>query len=242
MKIKPYYEESGVVIYHGDCRKILPHLPKVDLICTDPPYGVDYDGGTTKRDLLLGDSSASLYAEVVPLLYSKCNHDAAMYMFYADSKSIEVRSTILSAGFQIRNTLIWNKHMAQYGSLTAQYKQKYEPFLYCHLKGKSPHWYGPTNETTVWDVQRASANKYHPTQKPVELFCHILQNSSVGDHLVLDPFMGSGTTLVASKQLGRRAIGIEIEEKYCVVAADRLRRTSRSLVVETKKYKPKSLL
>jgi DNA modification methylase len=83
-------------------------------------------------------------------------------------------------------------------------------------------WFGPTNETTVWDVARAARNDLHPTQKPLALFSRAIRNSSAPGDLILDPFMGSGTTLRAAKDLGRRGIGIEIEEKYCEIAAKRM--------------------
>jgi DNA modification methylase len=219
--MKPYYSHAGIAIYHGDCREVLPELDPVDLILTDPPYGVDYDGGTVKREKLAGDKNPLLYAPVLKLLQAKCKFDAALYIFYADGDAA-VLAAVLAAGFEVRNTLIWNKQMAQFGALSAQYKQKHEPFLYCHHKKNSPRWFGPTNEVTVWDFDREVSNDFHPTQKPVGLCKRIMRNSSFGRDLILDPFMGSGTTLRAAKDLGRRAIGIEIEEKYCEIAAKRL--------------------
>jgi len=221
--VKPYYEEDGITIYHGDCRTVLQSIAcSADMVFTDPPYGVDYDGGALfPRDKLHGDQAPSLYAESLPLIRNACSSHAAIYLFYADGDSAVI-SAVISAGFEIRNTLIWNKQIAQFGALSAQYKNKHEPFLYCHLKGKSPAWYGPTNETTVWDCDRAMVNGFHPTQKPLDLVMRAIRNSSTGLDLVLDPFMGSGTTLRAAKDLGRRAIGIEICEKYCEVAAKRL--------------------
>jgi DNA modification methylase len=220
--IKPYYEEPGITIYHGDCRDILPHLELVDLVLTDPPYGVKYDGGTLVREKLRGDNSPALYTSCLKLIREKCKLDCALYIFYADGDGTVLKA-VLEAGFEIRNTLIWNKNLAQFGALSAQYKQKHEPFLYCHIKGKSPRWFGPTNETTVWDCDRALCNEFHPTQKPVNLFKRAIMNSSNMGDIVLDPFMGSGTTLRAAKDLGRKAIGIEIEEKYCEIAVRRLK-------------------
>ena len=218
----PFYEHAGVTIYHGSCYEILPTLARCDLVLTDPPYGVDYDGGTTKRDRLKGDSSSDCYRRVMRVLRNRCKPWTATYVFYSDSNARSVYAAVEDAGFVVRSTLIWNKQMAQNGALSANYKPKHEPFLYCHLRDQSPRWYGPTNEVTVWDCDREQANLYHPTQKPVDLMMRVIRNSSAPGHLVLDPFMGSGSVLVAAKALGRRAIGIELEERYCEVAAMRL--------------------
>jgi site-specific DNA-methyltransferase (adenine-specific) len=218
---EPYYNHANIVIYNADCRDILPLLDPVGLVLTDPPYGVDYDGGTTIREKLEGDKTPSLYAQTLPLIRKIAKDDAAFYIFYADGDAA-VLAAVLAAGLVVRNNLIWNKHMAQFGALSAQYKQKHEPFLYCHIKGKSPKWRGATNEVTVWDIRRESTNFFHPTQKPVGLFRKCIENNTEPNDIILDPFMGSGTALVAAKQLGRKAIGIEIEERYCEIAAQRL--------------------
>jgi DNA modification methylase len=222
--MQPYYEHNGIAIYHGDCREILPTLRAelADLVITDPPYGVAYMGGTVEREALEGDMTPDLYPAAMRLLRRIVKPIAALYLFYADGHALTVRAGVLSAGFEIRTTIIWNKQLAQYGCLTAQYKQKHEPLLYCHVKGSAPKWCGPTNEVTVWDCDRAIANAFHPTQKPVGLLMRAMRNSSESGDLVLDPFMGSGTTLVAAKMLGRSAIGVEVAEQYCEIAAKRL--------------------
>lgn len=157
------------------------------------------------------------------ILRKRSKPDAAAYIFYGDSMVVDVRTAIVNDGWEIRTNLIWNKNMAQFGMLGAQYKMQHEPFLYCHLKGQSPRWFGPTNETTVWSHSRASVNEFHPTQKPIDLIGRAIRNSSQVNDLICDPCMGSGTTLRAAKDLGRRCIGIEIEEKYCKIAVERLR-------------------
>jgi len=251
--LRPYYEdrEHDIEIYCGDCRKILPALPKTycstckvkladdsilaihlaaqheirpyfDCCFTDPPYGVDYDGGTVTREKLAGDASASLYGQTLPMLARMLAPDAALYLFYADGDSA-VLSAVLSAGFEIRNNLIWNKNVAQFGALSAQYKNKHEPFLYCYLKGERPRWFGPTNETTVWDCDRSmNGNLFHPTQKPTALIKRALRNSTKEGDRIIDPFMGAGSTLVAAREMRRGCIGIELEEKYAEIAATRL--------------------
>lgn len=220
--MKPYYQDGQVTIYRGDCRDVLPGLPKVDLVLTDPPYGVKYTGGTRLRDALDGDNNAELYTTTLPLIVNAAKNTAAFYIFFADGDAAVV-AAVVAAKLTIRNTLIWNKHQAQFGALSAQYKQKHEPLLYCHKNGSAPKWYGPTNEVTVWDMPRLSVCYAHPTQKPVWVMERAIKNSTVGGDTILDPFMGSGTTLVAAKNLGRKAIGIELESEYCEIAVNRLR-------------------
>lgn len=193
---------------------------KADLVFSDPPYGVDYDGGTKKREKLKGDSNSNLYLPFLEIIKPFLNNHCAVYLFYADGDSAIV-SAIVSAGYKTRNNLIWNKNVAQFGALSAQYKQKHEPFLYAHIKNKSPQWFGPTNETTVWDIKRDHKNDFHPTQKPVEIPVRCFMNSSKENQIIYDGFGGSGTTLVACEKTNRKCRMIEIDEKYCDVIIKR---------------------
>jgi DNA modification methylase len=104
--------------------------------------------------------------------------------------------------------------MAQFGALTAQYKQKHEPLYYCHKRGASPRWFGPTNEVTVWDQARARVNEYHPTQKPVKLLERLITIFTDPGDVVIDPVAGSGATLIAAENTGRKGIGFEIKKDF----------------------------
>lgn len=194
---------------------------KADMVFTDPPYGVAYEGGTTVRDALQGDKTPDLYEPALRLVAQYSTDKVAVYLWHSDSKSAAVSAAVSAAGFERRCTIIWNKNQAQFGALGAQYKTKHEPAYYLYKRGKSPQWFGPTNETTVWDIDRASSNDDHPTQKPVGLAERAIGNSSQRDHLVFDGFLGSGSTLIACERTGRRCYGIEIEPKYCDVILKR---------------------
>jgi len=191
------------------------------LVYTDPPYGVDYDGGTTKREKLANDHSTVIFHDVMPRIAEAVDVKAPLYLWHADQYVTEVMQALKKEGYSVRSTILWNKNVAQFGALSAQYKRKHELCLYCFKKGQSPYWYGPTNETTVWDVDRASKNEFHPTQKPIELAARALKNSSQKNDLVLDVFLGSGSTLLAADQLNRTCYGMELEPKYCQVILER---------------------
>ena len=193
---------------------------KADCITTDPPYGVDYDGGTKIREKLSGDATPSLYLPALECWRKFCQPHLALYLWYADGDQA-VAQAVAQAGYQVRRNLIWNKNQAQYGALSQQYKQKHEPFLYCHLKGKSPYWAGDAAEVTVWDVARAQRNEWHPTEKPPELFGRAITNSSKTGDIVFDGFLGSGTTIIACEQLSRRCRAVELHPPYVAVALQR---------------------
>jgi DNA modification methylase len=206
---------------------------KADMVFTDPPYGVDYQGGAlTKRTKLDNDQkNTSIYQEVIPNLYLFTIDKVAMYIWHAAGYA-DMASHLGDNDIQIRSQIIWNKNMAQFGALSAQYKQKHEPCFYCYKKGQSPYWYGPTNEVTVWDVKRESKNEYHPTQKPIELPERAINNSSKVNDIVLDLFGGSGSTMVASHQLKRKCYGMELDPKYCQVIIDRMKKLDPNLVIK----------
>ena len=191
------------------------------LVYTDPPYGVDYDGGTTKREKLVNDDSTDIFEAVAPSIAIASEEKAPIYIWHADRYVSEVTRALANEGYEVRATIIWNKSLAQFGALSAQYKTKHEPCLYAFKKGNAPYWYGPTNEVTVWDVDRASKNEFHPTQKPIELAARALRNSSKKGDVVLDVFLGSGSTLIAADQLNRVCYGMEIDPKYCQVILER---------------------
>lgn len=202
--MKSYYEENGITIYYGDCREILPTLPKVDLVLTDPPYGISLALAPTsntinKQRLIEGDDRP---------------FDPEFLLGYP--------SVVLWGGNNLADRLpvggwlCWDKRC----SLVAD-RAVGSPFelAWCSDRTKFKMYRvqhgGPVNADGV------NTPRYHPTQKPVRLFKMLMRDFTAD--VTLDPFMGSGTTLRAAKDLGRKAIGIEIEEKYCEIAANRLR-------------------
>lgn len=198
---------------------------KADMVFTDPPYGVDYDGGHAvkgkRREKLKNDKDPNIYDGVMPVIYLASKDGAALYLWFSDSKSAAVSAAVSAAGYEVRNTLIWNKNVAQFGAIGAQYKAKHEPCLYCFKKGHAPFWAGPNNEVSVWDVKRSSKNEFHPTQKPVELGERALNNSSKSGDNVLDLFGGSGSTLIACEKTGREARLMELDGRYVDVIVRR---------------------
>jgi site-specific DNA-methyltransferase (adenine-specific) len=206
---------------------------KADMVFTDPPYGVDYEGGAmTKRTKLDNDQkNTNIYQEVLPNIILFTNDKAPMYIWHAAGYA-DMASHLWDNNIEIRSQIVWNKNMAQFGALSAQYKQKHEPCFYCFKKGNAPFWYGPTNEVTVWDVSRESKNEFHPTQKPIELPSRALNNSSKKGDCIMDLFLGSGSTMVASHQLKRKCFGMELDPKYCQVIVDRMKKLDTQLIVK----------
>jgi len=201
--IKPYYADDYAVVIHGDCREILPGLSPVDLVLTDPPYGIGRDGkppstsshGGHKGYQFLGWDHSRPSGETLETVLAKGRHGVVWGgQYFAD---------LLPPS---RGWLVWDK-----GQRIDQADAELA-------------WTDLDIPVRVWVMNRVHIAKdgaVHPTQKPKELFQWCL-GFFPDAQTILDPFMGSGTTLVAAKNLGRKSIGIEIEEKYCEIAAQRL--------------------
>ena len=195
---------------------------KADMVLTDPPYGVDYDGGHAtekRRQKLKNDDNVNMYDLPVKNAYVASKEDAPIYLWFADRFASDALAGLTEAGFQVRNWIIWNKNVAQFGAIGAQYKAKHESCIYAFKKGSAPNWSGPTNEVTVWDVSRDHRNEHHPTQKPTEL-----AERAIGNHdasIILDLFGGSGSTLIACEKTGRVARLMELDPRYVDVIVKR---------------------
>lgn len=214
----------------GDSTKIedvekLMDGKKADMVFTDPPYGVDYDGGHAekgkRRDKLENDDETDMYAGSLPLAYAYSVDSAPLYLWFADRFAKDVLNALEENDYQVRTWIIWNKNMAQFGAIGAQYKTKHEPIIYAFKKGKAPTWNGPTNEVTVWDVDRHSKNEFHPTQKPTALSERAILNHIGTEGIVLDLFLGSGATLIGANKTGRICYGMELDPKYVDVIVQR---------------------
>lgn len=204
--IKPYYEESGITIYHGDCREILPTLTKVDLVLTDPPYGMNFQSNhrAVKHLKIVGDD----VLDVILIRNIISMADRASYIFcrWDNLKDMPPPKSVVA----------WIKNNWSMGDLLHEHGRQWEAI--CFYPGSNHEFI-----KRIPDVINAdrTGNNDHPTEKPSGLL-RVLLEANVGE-TILDPFMGSGTTLRAAKDLGRQAIGIEIEEKYCEIAVKRLR-------------------
>jgi DNA modification methylase len=195
---------------------------KAILMVTDPPYGVDYEGGVvnkSKREKLAGDETTDLFKPALGIA-AKFMDGGAWYVWHADRRAAPVYAAIEASGFEIRALLIWNKIKAHYGAPSAHYCQKHEPCLYA-VKGNA-EFTGPSNECTVWDIDQPSQNEHHPTQKPLECMARAIRNHGAAGAIVIDPFLGSGTTMVACQNLNRKCRGIEISPAYCSVILQRM--------------------
>ena len=207
-KMKPYYQDDAVTIYHGDCREILPSLPKVDLVLTDPPYGI---GDKWSKSEMIGKRGASrLWGN------GETWDDAPPYQ-ETISMTIEHGAEAIVWGGNYfgmppaRGWLVWDK-IQTFTSADAELA-----------------WTNIDIPVRIYRLSRIEAYennaetiKTHPTEKPIPLIRWCMDFADDAWQEVLDPFMGSGTTLRAAKDLNRKAIGIEIEEKYCEIAANRM--------------------
>ena len=206
--IEPYYhdEAAGITIYHGDCREILPTLPKVDLVLTDPPYGIGGWSATGGNSLRQDEIDEINGWDVAP-------SDEVLKLVVSSGRYAIVWGGNYLCGplGRFRSPLVWDKGMR--GMHFADGEMAWTNFDFGTLRILN---YGIARSET-------KGARQHPTQKPIAVMRWCLQQAPDDCQTVLDPFMGSGTTLRAAKDLGRRAIGIEIEERYCEIAVERLR-------------------
>jgi DNA modification methylase len=201
---------------------------KADLLFTDPPYGVSYEGGHNKKkrqgiiaDTLQGEDLTDLFYESLSTAITWLKDGAALYVWYASGKSIETYASLAKLPLKLRAVIQWYKVKSGLGAFMSQYIPNCEPCMYLHKEGCSPSWYGPTNEKTVWELKKEATNKFHPTQKPVELPERAITNSTKQGDSVLDLFGGSGSTLIACEKIGRLARVMELDPKYCDVIVKR---------------------
>ena len=193
-----------------------------DLIFTDPPFNVDYEGYTKDRLKIQGDRmSHEHYNQFLEVAFrslrSVAKPGSSLYICHPSSWQREFQNALEAAEFRVRCQIIWAKNTFAWGF--GRYKFQHEPIFYCHIAGKIDRWYGDKSQSTLWEVAKPSANRIHPTSKPVELIERALLNSSKSGDLVADVFGGSGSTLIACERLGRKARLLEIDPKYadCIV-------------------------
>lgn len=199
----PYYADDYVTIYHGDAREVLPTV-QADCVITDPPYGLRPINGTgygRGRDRIAGDEDT----DASDWLVSVWNGPAIVFGLWQGHP----------AGRVPVRQLVWSKTQMGLSGSSLPWRNSHEV---AWVFGEG--WTAP-DRGTVWTTSREQRPQ-HPTQKPVELMQWLVE-AAPPHWVILDPFMGSGTTLVAAKNLGRRAIGSELEERYCEIAADRCR-------------------
>ena len=195
-----------------------------DMVFTDPPYNVNYVGGTEDEMTIQNDAmSDEDYSAFMDAFFTRFMESikptASLYICHASAGQLETELAIRRAGFEVRNPIIWAKNCGAFGF--ARYKFQHEPIFYVHVKGQSDAWYGDLTQTTVWQEKKPAANRLHPTMKPVEIVQRALVNSSKRGDLILDLFMGSGTTLVAAQTLERRCYGMELDPIYADVVVQR---------------------
>jgi site-specific DNA-methyltransferase (adenine-specific) len=224
--MKPYYEHGGITIYHGDCREILPLISGVSFVLTDIPYGTEsLGGGYGRRQLhskdgrkgrvIANDKDLAIVGEVAPLIMESCSPVACLATFCAARRMFETCQIFELAGFTSIGHIVWDKGAPGLG-YTIRYS--HEDML-VFSRGEIP-----TPKEAAMSLVRASVShvdtgKRHPHEKPAKAWINALR---LLDGLVLDPFMGSGTSLQSCKDLGRKAIGIELDEHWCEIAAKRL--------------------
>lgn len=195
-----------------------------DMLLTDPPYGILYvgktkDALTIKNDSLDEDSLETFLVDTLGIAMQHLENGGAFYIWHADSKGLQFRRAVNTIGLTVRECLIWNKNSLVLGR--QDYQWKHEPCLYGWKDGAAHRWYGGRSKTTVIDCNRPTRNGEHPTMKPVALFAELVVNSTLEGDIILDVFGGSGTTLIAAEQLGRKARLMELDEHYCDVIIDR---------------------
>ena len=196
---------------------------KVNLILTDPPYNVDVEetAGKIMNDNMSKDDFYKFLLASFTQMNDVIADDGSIYVFHADSEGLNFRRAFEDAGFYLSGCCIWKKNALVLGR--SPYQWQHEPCLYGWKKGGKHQWYSDRKQTTIWEYDRPKANKDHPTMKPVALMAYPIKNSTMTNGIVLDPFLGSGSTMIACEETGRICVGMELDPKFVDVIVRRFR-------------------
>ena len=230
---KPVFSKTGDVwtlgrhrLVCGDSTKAetyetLMQGKKANLVVTDPPYNVNYEGsaGKIKNDNMAAEKFYKFLLDAFTNMEKVMAEDASIYVFHADTEGLNFRRAFTDAGFYLSGCCIWKKPSLVLGR--SPYQWQHEPVLYGWKKNGKHQWYSDRKQTTIWEFEKPRKNADHPTMKPIPLLAYPITNSSMSNTLILDPFGGSGSTLIACEQTDRSCCTIELDEKYCDVIVKR---------------------
>ncbi|NCC15716.1 MAG: DNA modification methylase [Clostridia bacterium] len=230
---KPALTKQGDVWMLGQHRLVCGDSTKADtftllmdgklanLVVTDPPYNVNYEGsaGKIKNDNMGNEAFYEFLLDAFTNTETAMAKDASIYVFHADTEGLNFRKAFSDAGFYLSGTCIWKKQSLVLGR--SPYQWQHEPVLFGWKKSGKHNWYADRKQTTIWEFEKPKKNSDHPTMKPVALVAYPILNSSLSNCIVLDPFGGSGSTLIACEQTDRICYTIELDEKYCDVIVKR---------------------
>ena len=205
----------------GDTFETLMNGVKANLVITDPPYNVNYEGsaGKIKNDNMDNEKFYNFLLDAFVNTESVMADDASIYVFHADTEGLNFRKAFFDAGFYLSGTCIWKKQSIVLGR--SPYQWQHEPCLFGWKKKGKHQWYTGRKESTIWEFDKPKKNGEHPTMKPIPLLAYPIMNSSMTNSVVLDPFGGSGSTLIACEQSDRICYTIELDEKFCDVIVNR---------------------
>ena len=194
---------------------------KANLVITDPPYNVNYEGsaGKIQNDNMGNEAFYEFLLAAFRNTAAIMADDASIYVFHADTEGLNFRRAFADAGFYLSGCCIWKKQSLVLGR--SPYQWQHEPVLYGWKKSGKHQWYTGRKETTIWEFDKPKKNGDHPTMKPIPLLAYPITNSSMSNTLVVDPFGGSGSTLIACEQTDRSCNTIELDPKFCDVIVKR---------------------
>ena len=195
--------------------KLLMDGKKANVCITDPPYACNYTGGTGMKimnDNLKGEEFYQFLLSAFRNAYENLADGAAIYIFHSDAEKVNFYNAVVAAGFHYSTTCIWVKQSLVLGRF--DYQMRHEPVIYAFKDTVKHKFYGDRKQTTVWEFDRPSKSKLHPTTKPLPLIAYPMKNSSLVNSIVLDLFGGSGSTLMAAEQMDRTAYLMELDPVY----------------------------
>ncbi len=195
---------------------------KANLCITDPPYGCDYSGGTGMKimnDTLKGKEFYEFLLSAMKNIYEHLADGGALYVFHSDAEKVNFYNAVVDAGFHYSTTCIWVKNSLVIGRM--DYQMRHEPIIYAFKDTARHKFYGDRKQTTIWEFDRPTKSKLHPTTKSLPLIAYPMRNSSQENAIVVDLFGGSGSTLMAAEQLNRAACLMEIDPIYASVIVRR---------------------
>ena len=194
---------------------------RANLVLTDPPYNVNVEetAGKIKNDNMSDEDFYKFLFAMFVNVEQNMESDASIYVFHADSKGLTFRQAFHDAGFYLSGCCIWKKNALVLGR--SPYQWQHEPCLFGWKVSGKHLWYSDRKQTTIWEYDRPKSSKEHPTMKPVALMAYPIQNSCMSNCIVLDPFLGSGSTLIACEETNRICYGIELDEKFADVIVRR---------------------